>query len=84
LIGLFNVDNGQTFRAVCNVGVGAGEIESLRAPQWNRCGGDGNRSGGIGDIEYFQTVRVSDEGITELDCNGSRFTKETGCDLGND
>ena len=73
---IFDVDNGQTFRSVGHVGVGARDIEPARRAKSQ--GGARQRHGPIrvAHIEHLQTVIVRDERITELDGHAAWVAQE--------
>jgi hypothetical protein len=73
---IFNVDDGQALRPVRDIGVRARGIQPARISQSNCCVGKRNGPNRFGKIDNLQPVIVSDESISELNCNAARIAKK--------
>ncbi len=80
LFGPRDVDDGQAFGAVGDVGVGAGDVELPRVAQAQERALHFARVGGLRDVDHVQAVGGGDEGVAELHLYGARVGDGDGRD----
>ena len=74
---IFNIDNGQSFRPVRDIGISAGDIQAARMLKPHSGARNRNRSCRFRKIDYLHPVIVSNESVAELDCDTARIAQET-------
>ena len=76
LLRAFHVDDRQAVPTIGDVGVGAGDVETVGVGQGHSRAGDRHGMIGVGEAEDLEALVVGDEGILELDRHGARVLEE--------
>ena len=71
VLGILDLNDGEAVWAVCDIGISAGEIESIGAAEFDGGGLDWDGVFGVGNIEDFEAFVISYECVAELDGDGA-------------